>query len=290
MHPYLADFLIYIASEKGLSINTVEAYRNDLTKFLEFINVDNVANLEQNHIFNFLTNLKNQNYASASINRALVAIKVFCRFLKRESITKTNVALYIDSPKMWQLIPEVLTYREIEALLNQPGQHTAEGSRDKAIFEILYASGLRVSEVCGLNIYDVSDDEVRVMGKGKKERIVPLGKQALTAVDSYLTKYRCQWDSDKQPALFVNKRGGRIDRITIWKNIKHYAKTAGITKPISPHTLRHSFATHLLDNNAELRVIQEMLGHANIQSTDRYTHVSKTRLQDAFNFYHPRFR
>lgn len=291
MHAHIADFISFIASEKGLAANTIEAYRRDTDYFLTSLKqqgVHTLAALDQQHIITFLSELKSQDYASSSICRALIAIKVLCRFLKREGVTATNVALYLETPKLWQLIPDVLTYEEVESLLQQPDVETPMGARDKAILEVLYASGLRVSEICTLGLYDVEDTYVRVMGKGSKERIVPLGKHALEAVDHYLTHYRGVCDTPKPP-LFISKSGRPIDRILIWKMIKRYAKGAKITKNISPHTLRHSFATHLLDNGADLRVIQEMLGHASISSTDRYTHISRTHLQEAFQAFHPQY-
>lgn len=288
MNEELSDFLIYIASEKGLSQNTVEAYQRDNNLFIDFLtqmDVHHFKELTADHIIAFLASLKRQEYASASISRACIAIKVLCRFLKRENHIFNNPAALIDTPKLWQLIPDVLTPEEIESLLQMPDQSTAFGARDYAILETLYASGLRVSEICTLGIYDVDDDFVRVMGKGRKERLVPLGSKALKAIDNYL-KFRNHWDSEKQQTLFVSKTGKPLDRIYIWSMIKTYAKKAGIVKNISPHTLRHSFATHLLDNGADLRVIQEMLGHANIASTDRYTHISRLRLQEAFQASH----
>ncbi|MBA3958740.1 MAG: site-specific tyrosine recombinase XerD [Parachlamydiaceae bacterium] len=291
MNNVLEQFLMYIGSEKGLALNTIEAYQRDISSFIDYLRGSGVvafSELQQDHIVGFLSKKKLENYASASLCRALIAIKVLCRFMKREGITPTNVALYLETPKLWQLIPEVLSSSEIEMLLRQPDITTALGSRDKAILEVLYASGLRVSEVCGLGIYDVSETTVRVMGKGSKERIVPVGKHALTAVDHYLANFRCNWDSEKQQKLFVSRTGKPIDRVLVWKMIKQYGKEAGIQKSISPHTLRHSFATHLLDNGADLRVIQEMLGHSSISSTDRYTHVSRARLQEAFHSFHLR--
>lgn len=288
----ISDFISYIASEKGLARNTIEAYQRDINAFvasLESTGLSTFATLTQEQIIHFLSHLKGHEYASSSICRALIAIKVLCRFLKREGITKTNVALYLETPKMWQLIPDILTCEEVDVLLKQPDPTTALGARDRAIIEVFYASGLRVSEVCTLGIYDVDDTFVRVMGKGSKERLVPIGKRAIEAVDHYLTTFRSNWDSEKQTALFVTKNGRRIDRVMVWRMVKEYAKQAGIVKNISPHTLRHSFATHLLDNGADLRVIQEMLGHANISSTDRYTHISRNRLQEAFESSHPRF-
>jgi integrase/recombinase XerD len=285
MDEHLKDFLSYIASEKGLAVNTIEAYQRDNASFMNFLRQNGITSfqeVQQDHIVGFLSFLKSQNFATSSICRALIAIKVMCRFFKREGITPTNASFYLESPKLWQLIPEVLSCEEVDLLLKQPDIETALGARDKAILEVLYASGLRVSEVCTLKINDVDDTFVKVMGKGSKERLVPIGREAIKAVDHYLN-YRDQWESEKQQILFVSIKGNPIDRIAIWRMIKSYAKQAGITKNISPHTMRHSFATHLLDNGADLRVIQEMLGHSNIGSTDRYTHISRTHLQEAFD-------
>lgn len=291
MDDIVDDFSIYISSEKGLSIHSVEAYHRDVNQFVQFLTkcgVSDIKEVKQEHIVRHLSYLKNNNYASSTISRALIAIKVLFRFLKREGIVENNVAFYLESPKLWQLIPDVLSGEEIETLINQPDDETFIGARDKAIIELLYGSGLRVSEVCRLDIYDVDDEFVKVFGKGRKERLVPVGRQAVKAIDHYLMFYRCEYESEKMQRLFLSKNGKPIDRITVWKMIKEYARKAGISKNISPHTLRHSFATHLLDNGADLRVIQEMMGHANISSTDRYMHVSKSHIQKAFDSFHPR--
>jgi integrase/recombinase XerD len=291
MQQYLKDFLFYIASEKGLSKNTIEAYCRDCQSFLDFLALQNMTDLtqiQQGQIIDFLSQLKDQNYATSSISRALMSLKVFFRFLKREQILTNDIAFTIESPRLWQLIPEVLSYREVELLLAQPNSNTAVGSRDKAILEILYASGLRVSEVCSLGLYDVDDSFIRVMGKGSKERIVPIGKKAIEALDHYLLHYRGVMTNEQRQPLFISRFGRPIDRLSIWKMIKKYGRQAGIVKNISPHTLRHSFATHLLDNGADLRIIQEMLGHSHISSTDRYTHVSQSHIQKAFQKFHPK--
>jgi len=283
------DFLLYIASEKGLSINTIEAYERDILVFADFLKHQQVTHFNQvqtAHIVGHLANKKAAGYASASICRALIALKVLFRFLKRERLVEVNTALYLDTPKLWQLIPEYLTQEEVERLLLQPIHDTIKGDRDRAILEVLYSSGLRVSEVCALSIFDVDDSYVRVTGKGSKERLVPIGKQAVKAIDRYLAYPR----NEAYPEyLFLTRTGKRLDRITVWKLVKEYARQAGIAKNISPHTLRHSFATHLLDHGADLRVIQDMLGHADIKSTDRYTHISRARLSEAFTKYHPNF-
>lgn len=292
MERAVEDFILYIASEKGLAQNTIEAYRHDSFVFIQYLRDHQITALEkvdQTHITDFLGLLRAQNYASSTICRMMITIKVLFRFLKREAIVPTNIALYLDTPKLWQLIPEVLDLSEVERLLMEPKQDSYVGARDRAILEVLYSSGLRVSELCGLKIYDVDDTFVRVMGKGSKERLVPIGRKAIEAIDFFLGNYRCQFDSEKIKEIFLTKNGKPIDRITVWKMVKERAKRAGITKNISPHTLRHSFATHLLDNGADLRVIQEMMGHASINSTDRYMHISRSHLQEAFDACTPKF-
>ena len=287
----LADFISYLRSEKGLSSHTVIAYQHDVQEFLHFVQkipLHSLDQIRQDEIIRFLAVMKDLNYASSSVSRALISIKVFFRFLVRENLLKVNVSSSLESPKLWQLIPEVLSQSEIEQLLSQPDPTHFDGARDRAMLEILYASGLRVSELCGLSIHDVDDEYVRVLGKGSKERLVPIGKKAIEAVDYYLGTFRDQCDSEKERALFVTRKGKRVDRILVWRQVKEYAKKAGIVKNISPHTLRHSFATHLLDHGADLRIIQEMLGHSNIATTDRYTHVSQKHLKEAFSLYHPR--
>ncbi|MFI5335004.1 MAG: site-specific tyrosine recombinase XerD, partial [Chlamydiales bacterium] len=273
-------------SERGLARNTLLAYERDLQLFCQRLGRMDLTETREEDLIGFLGYLRESLYATSSIARMLVAIKVFFRFLKREKKIEKNIALYLDSPKLWQLIPEVLTLDEVGALLQAPSTDTFIGARDRAILEVLYASGLRVSEVCGMNITDLDDAFVRVKGKGGKERLVPIAKIAVDAVDQYLLNFRKA--EGEEEALFVTSRGNRIERQEVWRRIKLYAKNAGITKKISPHTLRHSFATHLLENGADLRVIQEMLGHASISTTDRYTHISQKHLQEAFKAFHPR--
>jgi integrase/recombinase XerD len=291
MKCWVEDFLSYLGSEKGLAQNTLISYRHDIEMFLALLEEGRIASLDrvqEEDVIAFLSFLKAKAYATSSICRIIVAIKMFFRFLKREKIIAKDITLYLDSPRMWQLIPEVLTISEVEDLLRAPDTRTVLGARDQAILQVIYASGLRVSEVCGLNLQDVDDQIVRVQGKGGKERIIPIAKVAVDAIDHYLTHYRQHAGSEKTVPLFVGKKGKRIDRILVWKRIKLYAKQAGINKEISPHTLRHSFATHLLENGADLRIIQEMLGHSNISTTDRYTHISQRHLTEAFEAFHPR--
>ncbi|HEX2583357.1 MAG TPA: site-specific tyrosine recombinase XerD [Chlamydiales bacterium] len=280
------DFLDYIRTEKGLSSNTIEAYGRDIEAFGATLERKDWAQVGSDEILRFLSILQQKGYASSSICRMLVAVKVFFRFLKREGEIEQDLSRSFDSPKMWQLIPEVLSVEEVDALLAQPQEGDFIGCRDKAILELLYATGIRVSELCGLKISDVSDDFVKVRGKGKKERVVPVGKKAIAAIDRYLTHFRTEV-ADHGP-LFVSRKGVPLNRIAVWSRLKAYASSAGIGKSVSPHTLRHSFATHLLENGADLRLIQEMLGHEDIGTTDRYTHVTGNRLKTAFNTFHPR--
>jgi len=283
----ISDFLDYIRTEKGLSPNTIEAYGRDIETFASTLKIKDWKQVTGEEILYFLSFLHQKKYSSSSICRMLIAVKVFFRFLKAEKEIDRDLGRYFDTPKMWQLIPEVLTVAEVDRLLAQPKEEDFIGSRDKAILELLYATGIRVSELCGLKISDVNDQFVKVRGKGKKERVVPVGKQAIEAIDRYLTRFRTEVTEDHAP-LFLSQRGGPIDRITVWNRIKAYAVSAKILKSVSPHTLRHSFATHLLENGADLRLIQDMLGHEDIGTTDRYTHVAGDRLQAAFKAFHPR--
>lgn len=286
----LSNFLCYIKTEKGLSPNTIEAYGRDLqhfTSFLAGIKTHSFVDVTSSQLINFLASLQTHKYAPASISRAFIAIKVLFRFLKREGILKENIALYLDTPKIWQAIPSVLTIEETDHLLSQPDRRTSNGARDAAILELLYSSGIRATELCLLKITDVDDDAIRVFGKGRKERLVPIGSHAIQAIDHYLIHHRDQSEGDNE-TLFLTQWNRPLDRITLWQIVKRHAAAAGIGKNISPHTLRHSFATHLLDNGADLRIIQEMLGHASINSTERYAHVSTKHLTDAFERCHPR--
>ena len=289
MQKDIEDFATYVMSEKGLSLHTLEAYRGDIQSFLLFLQTNGQSHwqdIKQTHLVEFLASKKNT-YAPASISRAFIAIKVFFRFLKREGIIPENFTRLLETPKIWQLIPDVLSTEEIEQLILSTDPATMLGARDRAILEVLYATGIRVSELCHLNLTDVDEETVRVFGKGGKERIVPLGKKASQAIDAYLA-YRHDRASQREDALFVGRWNRPMTRVGVWKIVKQYAGLAGIQKTIFPHTFRHSFATHLLDNGADLRIIQEMLGHTSISSTDRYTHVSCNHLHEAFQAFHPR--
>lgn len=288
MEKELHDFYIYLASEKGLSSNTLEAYQRDLSGYLSFLQSKEIRQwkeIEIQDLTDFISVKKAKEYASSSIYRAFIAIKVFFKFLKREGIITNNIMTLVENPKVWQLIPHVLSEEEMERLLAQPDAKSMKGAREKAILEVLYGTGIRVSELCGLKLQDVDDHTIRITGKGSKERVIPIGKKAIAAIDGYLNYREAE---EKYAFLFLTCKFKPLDRTSVWKMVKIYAKQAGLNKLISPHTFRHSYATHLLDHGADLRVIQDLLGHASITSTDRYTHVSQARLKEAFHAFHPR--
>ncbi len=286
----LEDFLAYLVSEKGASPHTLSAYRNDIRSFMVFLKMKNILDWKDVAIemaVSFLSDLKVKNYASSSMHRKLISLKVFFRFLKRENRLSQSEIERLQGPKIWQIIPDTLTVDEIHLMLEQPNRATFEGARDRAILEVLYATGIRVSELCLLSLYAIDESSIRVLGKGNKERIVPIGQKAIAAVDDYLLRFRDRFDSEKETALFLTLKGKRIDRVTVWKKIREYAREAGIQKKISPHSFRHTYATHLLDNGADVRIIQELLGHEDISTTERYTHISQKKLKESFYKYHP---
>ena len=284
---HISGFLAYIETEKGLSANTVEAYFRDIRFFKDFLLKKAIArfkDVKQVDFIEYLSSVKTS-YSSSSIARLFITLKVFFRFLKKEGVIKTDITRYLDIPKTWQFLPSVMTFAEVEDLLKQPDINGFIGARDKAIIETLYATGIRVTEACNIKIIDVNDNFIKVNGKGKKQRVVPIGKKAIDAIDYYLLNFR---KDASTKFLFITKNKKQIDRITIYNRIKFYANKANIKKNISPHTLRHSFATHLLENGADLRLIQDMLGHEDISTTDKYTHISKAHLKRAFESFHPR--
>lgn len=283
----VSDFLDYLRSERGLSVHTIEAYGRDVAAFTDFLKGKSYKEINSDTILEFLSHLHSRSYASSTTCRMLVSIKVFFRFLKREGEISVDLGRYFDTPKIWQLVPEVLTPEEVSHLLAAPNPQDKMGSRDRAILELLYATGMRVSELCQLKLTDLHDTFVKVQGKGKKERVIPVGRKAILALDDYLNLFRGKMEEKTAP-LFISQKGKPLSRMVVWSRIKVYAKLAGIQKEISPHTLRHSFATHLLENGADLRLIQDMLGHEDIGTTDRYTHVTGQRLKTAFSNFHPR--
>lgn len=287
--PLIDEFIIYIGAERGLALHTQEAYRRDLTQLFEFVQKNSLEWPPTVDAIMAFVRASATTKKSASVMRMLAAAKVFCRYLFREKYISTNVSALLESPKLWRTLPSVLSGSDIDRLLETPDLSTDEGLRDRAIIELLYGTGMRVSELCGLSLYDVADDLVRVRGKGGKERLIPIGRKALEAIDTYLSRVRQKYDSESVQQLFVSDKGKPIDRAYVWGRVRVLAKRAGIDKRVSPHTFRHTYATHLLDAGADLRVIQDLLGHAHISSTDRYTHVSRSQIREVFRAFHPRW-
>ncbi len=294
MDALLEAFTHHVAVERGLSLNTQESYQRDLVTFLDFLSRKGITDINASSrslIVQYLQELRECGRATATVSRNLASIRSFYAFLARERIIAVDPAAQLETPKRERRLPQVLSAVEVESLLGSPDTSTEMGLRDKAMLELLYATGIRVSELISLNDTDVnlSASFLRCFGKGSKERIVPLGRLARRAVLEYHEKARFHLLRDKkESSLFVNHLGDRLTRQGFWKIIKKYARIAGITTDLTPHTLRHSFATHLLDNGADLRAVQEMLGHADISTTQVYTHVTKSRLQDVYSKSHPR--
>jgi integrase/recombinase XerD len=291
MQALVERFLDYVAVERGLSPNTRAAYASDLHSFTGWLAGRKISTLnavKREHILDYLMDQKE----TTSLSRRLVAIKVFFRFLVQENLLTANVTEAMDSPRLWKILPDTLSYKEVERLLTAPQAGSKLYLRDRALLETFYASGLRVSEVAGLRVEDVHFDGgfVRCIGKGNKERVVPMGGSARSALRAYIEGLRPKL-AERDPnvtALFLTMASKAISRKMLWKMIKKNAHIAGITKRISPHTMRHSFASHLLANGAPLRVIQEMLGHADIATTQIYTHVDPARLKAIHEKFHPR--
>ena len=294
MEQLLDQFLHYLIVEKGLSRNTIEAYSHGLTRFLNYLRekrVQEVQEVGKFHIRGFLLALRGKNLNTKSIVRNLVAIRTFFRFLIQEGVLESNPVEELESPKVAKTLPEILTLKEIEQILEQPNLQTPLGTRDRAMLEMLYATGMRVSELTQLPIHQVNLEGgyVLLYGKGSKERIVPLGTEAMKWVTVYLKTARGILSKGKEsPSLFINRSGKGMSRQRLWKSLKDYAQRAGLRKRITPHLLRHSFASHLLERGADLRSVQMMLGHADISTTQIYTHVTGERLKKVHKQYHPR--
>jgi integrase/recombinase XerD len=292
MEEYIDQFIDFMEVERGVSANTVQAYRRDLVKFINYLRKKgkSIAGASRDDVTDFMKDLKGKGLSAGSIARNLAALKTFWKFLVMERIAPENVMAVIETPRTWKTIPEVLNKQEVEKLLGAP-RRGAAGARDKAILELMYATGLRVSEVKDLKKTNVNLEAgfVKCSGKGGKERIVPLGGIARKAIEKYLESARQKLSKKGgDEHLFLSKLGKSLSRQSIWKMIQKYAKEAGIKKHITPHTLRHSFATHLLEGGAELRGVQEMLGHADISTTQIYTHINKDKLKKVHEKYHPR--
>jgi integrase/recombinase XerD len=289
----IRSFLNYLRVEKGLSDNTMYAYQRDMMKFAEFAAKQKVGlpQVERAHVVDFLRSLYLKKLDSRSVARHLVTIRHFFRFCFAEGLIQEDPAANVQSPKFRQSLPEFLSLAEVDRLLAQPDANSTIGLRDKAMIELLYSTGLRVSELCGLKTQDIQMDLgcLRCIGKGNKERLVPVGKRALQGVQEYVIKSRPQiLGKQTSSFLFPSRTGRAINRIVFWKILGTYGRKAGLRKALTPHMLRHSFATHLLDRGADLRSVQMMLGHADIATTQIYTHVVEERLKQVYKAHHPR--
>lgn len=291
---WLDRFLHYLAVEKGLSQNTLEAYSHDLNRFFDHLQKRGTKGIEEItklDLREFLLFLKREGRSSKTIARHLVSLRVFFRFLTEESVLNANPAEEIDSPKLAKTLPEILSLEEVVRLIEQPPTGVPQGMRDRAMLELLYATGLRVSELVRLRMshLHLEPGYVLLYGKGSKERIVPIGLEAIRWIRSYLQEARGKLLKGRDsPYLFVNRLGRPISRQHFWKIIKRHGRNAGIRKRITPHLLRHSFASHLLERGADLRSVQLMLGHVDIATTQIYTHVRGERLKKIHRQYHPR--
>ncbi len=294
MKSLIEMFLDYVILERGLSERTREAYAADLFSFDAYLaahGIKSANDVTREHIVDYLMDERDRGLSVNSISRRLVAIKVYFSFLQREGLLGKNITEVMESPRLWKVLPGMLSRSEMERLLAAPSGKSVYAVRDRAILELLYATGMRVSELCNLKLDDVHFDEryVRCVGKGNKVRVIPFGDVALRGMEEYLANSRPVLEKvGASRYLFLTYRGKPFSRKGLWFLVKDYARRVGIDKAVSPHTLRHSFASHLLANGAPLRVIQEMLGHADIATTQVYTHIDQQRLKATHHKFHPR--
>lgn len=294
MDLHLDLYITHLSVIKGRSKNTLESYHRDLSKFLNFVRnqgIDNIVQVQYSHILDFLSRLSADELNPATISRNLSSIKQFFKFLIIEKVISKDPTFLIKTPKSKQALPVVLSVEELEKLIAAPDPATREGVRDRAMFEVLYATGIRVTELVGIKLNSVNFELgfIVVVGKGSKERIVPLGGKAQSSLGDYLAGIRQSFLKNRSSDyMFVTRRGEKMSRQGFWKLIKNYALKAGINVAVSPHTIRHSFATHLLERGADLRTIQVMLGHSDISTTQIYTHIEKGRLKEVHRRHHPR--
>lgn len=292
----LNNYIRYLEVERHASPYTVRNYTHDLRHFLEFLNMENVATLEdvdRKLLRRYIASLQEQGFQKSSLSRKLSALRSFYFYLMQRNFTSSNPLLTVSSPKLEKRLPSFLSSNEVVRLLETPVTTSPQGQRDRAMLELLYASGLRVSEIVGLDLGSVNIEtrEVRVWGKGSKERMVLMGKPAATALDRYIIKGRRELQGNSSTnALFINRYGKRLSERFLQKAISRYALAAGLGKRVFPHMVRHSFATHLLDGGADLRVVQELLGHANLATTQIYTHVTQNQARKVYLAAHPRAR
>lgn len=295
MEEFLKEYLVHLKLEKNLSVNTISSYRNDLTAFLSFLKDKNIidpSEVNTEHISSFFKLLNELGLSGTSSARYFSSLKGFFLFLIKNKYILKNPIEKISAPKLSKKLPSVLDVSEVEKILSQPNINDKFGLRDKAMLELFYACGTRVSELINLKISDLffGDEIIRVFGKGSKERLIPIGSSAIKWISDYLKLSRplLMKKSKSENYLFLNSRSSKLSRMGVWKIIDRYIKEAGIEKEVHPHTFRHSFATHLLEGGADLRAVQEMLGHADISTTQIYTHIDRDYIKQVHKQYHPR--
>ncbi|PPA71315.1 site-specific tyrosine recombinase XerD [Jeotgalibacillus proteolyticus] len=294
MKDQLLDYIQFMVVEKGLSANTVQSYERDLKAYITYMDkveqVSSVCEIKRVHILQFFAHLKNQGKSAKTIARHTSSIRSFHHFLIRGRRCDQDPTEHLETPKSEKTLPKVLNIEEVEELLQAADLSKPSGYRDRAMMEVLYATGMRVSELISLDVDDVNLEMgfIRCIGKGNKERIIPIGKVASEVLETYIRHTRNQFRHAQTQALFLNQHGNRLTRQGFWKILKALAKKSKIEKELTPHTLRHSFATHLIENGADLRAVQEMLGHADISTTQIYTHVSTKRIREVYSQFHPR--
>jgi integrase/recombinase XerD len=286
----LNDFISYAVVEKGLSKNTILAYRTDILKFVLFAQQKEmfIEDFDHHNVTNFLWEMKIKGLGPRSIYRVIESLRQFYKFLSSENLIKNNPTVYLTSPRIPVKLPNILTFDEVELLLNSINADSLTSIRNKAMLELLYATGLRVSELINLKFLNINlrDCFLRITGKGSKERIVPFGQKAKNFIDIYLSE-RKQFLSEDD-SVFISRFGKKLSRIEFWRQLKNIARNAGLVKNITPHTLRHSFATHMLTGGADIRFVQEMLGHTSISTTQIYTHLDKEKILQQHKIFHPR--
>ena len=292
----LAEFLIHVKIERDLAENSIKSYQRDIQTYIEFLEEQGINNwnkIDRYDIILFLQQLKEQGKSDNSIIRMTSRLRQYHQFIRQEKITENDPMQYVQTPKKAEVLPKVLSLSEVERLLETPDVETFIGLRDRAILEVMYASGLRISELVHLRLDELhlTMGFIQTVGKGNKERIIPIGDEAKNWLNEYLEDCRPVFASkavEDSPYVFLNTRGRGLTRQGVWKNLKQIVQKAGIKQNVTPHMLRHSFATHLLENGADLRIVQELLGHSDISTTQIYTHITKARMKNVYKQYHPR--
>lgn len=294
----LDEYLVHLKIERDLAENSIKSYQRDIEKYMQYLESEKIMDwkvIDRYDIVLFLQKLKEEGISNNSVIRMTSSLRQFHQYLRQEKIMDQDPMQYVETPKKAEVLPKVLSVDEVDKLLQTPDTAKPIGLRDRALLEVMYATGLRISELVELELSELhlSMGFIQTIGKGNKERILPVGGEAVNWLNEYLMDGRPIFEkraTEESPYVFLNARGGGLSRQGVWKNLKKTVQKAGIKQNVSPHMLRHSFATHLLENGADLRIVQELLGHSDISTTQIYTHITKTRMKDIYEQYHPRAR